>query len=85
MTLVLCFGPKPKFCSFDLDQAEQKNDHLSKMEPLSIHSYETSLQWARLFVSIRNLLVKAKYNCALHFKSCRFYIVKQPKSKGHNL
>ena len=26
VTLVFCFGPKPKFCSFDLDldQAEQK-------------------------------------------------------------
>ena len=23
VTLVLCFGPKPKFCSVDLDQAEQ--------------------------------------------------------------
>ena len=27
VTLVFCFGPKPKFCSFDLDldQAEQLN------------------------------------------------------------
>ena len=32
VTLVFCFGPKPKFCSLDLDldQAEQNQDDLKK-------------------------------------------------------